>query len=70
MSSVHMQQDWFLTYKRMFFRRFLRQKISEPQRTTAISFMLNVVPFELPVSDICYPMFWNTGSGGIDIFVL
>ena len=32
-------------------------------------FMLNGLPFELPGPDICYPMFWNTGSGSIDIFV-
>ena len=29
----------------------------------------NAPPVELPGSVICYPIFWNTGSGGIDIFV-
>ena len=32
-------------------------------------FMPNPLPVELPGSANCYPMFWNTGSGGIAIFV-
>ena len=34
-----------------------------------LEFIPNAPPVELPGSVICYPMFWNTGSGGIDIFV-
>ena len=31
-----------------------------------LAFMSNALPFELPGSDNPQPMFWNTGSGGID----
>ena len=32
-------------------------------------FMPDALLIELLGPDICYPLFWNTGSGGMDIFV-
>ena len=44
--------------------KFLRQEMSQPEADS--NRML--LPFELSGPDICCPVFFNTGSGGIDIF--
>ena len=36
--------------------------------TPAFGFMPNALPFEIPGPAICCYMFWDPGSGGIDIF--
>ena len=43
---------------------FLRQKMPRSKGVTP-----NALPFQLPGSDIWYPLFWHTSSGGIDRFV-
>ena len=34
-----------------------------------VGFMPKGLPFELPGTDICCPMFWNTGAGGMYILI-
>ena len=77
MLSVYRQQHSFLTYERMFLwkcRRFSQgQKMSRPEgesKPQSSDSCRMLWPLELSGTDIFCPMYFNTGSGGIDIFVV
>ena len=49
--------------------KYLRQKCSQTKRIWTPRLHANALPDELP-ERICYPIFWNSGSGGIYICVV